>query len=251
MTGIFNSRPILPRYDFTWQTSIVINYLKGLNYDNLSYKLLSYKIVTLLSILSGQRVSTVHKFRLSQLHITKDIAIFTISSLLKHTKPGKVNLPVTFYQYPYGDPLCPVKLLNKYISYRKAYLWEIQLNSLLLLVNRIILLLKAQWQGGLKISCISVGLTQTFSNHIGVVQLPLAKYTLLVFQVRKYSNADSGVLIVYFTNFIVRTFTGMITQKVLNFLTAFCLQLIVRKTFCPLHFKASLKGLYIQCYCLC
>ena len=61
-----------------------------------------------------------HKFRLSQLHITMDIAIFTILSLLKHTKPGRVNLPVTFPQYPYDDLLCPVKLLNKYISYRES-----------------------------------------------------------------------------------------------------------------------------------
>ena len=37
MTDIFNSRPTLPRYNFTWATSIVINYLKGLNYDNLSH----------------------------------------------------------------------------------------------------------------------------------------------------------------------------------------------------------------------
>ena len=80
ITGIFNSRPTLPRYNFIWYTSIVINFLKGLDYDYLSHKL-----AVLLTILSGQRVSTVHKFRLSQLHITKDIAIFIIPSLLKHT----------------------------------------------------------------------------------------------------------------------------------------------------------------------
>ena len=55
----------------------MINFVKGLNYDNLSHKLLSYKVATLLTILSGQRVSTVHKFRLSKPHITKDIVIFT------------------------------------------------------------------------------------------------------------------------------------------------------------------------------
>ena len=120
MTGIFTSRPTLPRDHFTWDTSIVINYLKSLNYDNLSHKHLSYKVSTLLTILSGQRVSTVHKFRLSQLHITKDIAIFTIPSLLKHTKSDRVNLPVTFHQYPCDDLLCPVKYLNKYISYMES-----------------------------------------------------------------------------------------------------------------------------------
>ena len=54
-----------------------------------------------------------------------------------------------------------------------------------------------------------------------------------------YSNADSGVPIVHFTNFIAGHLSGMITQEVLNFFTAFCLQLIVHKTFCPLYFKAG------------
>ena len=116
MTGIFNSRPTLSKYNFTRDTIIVINYLKGLNYDNLSNKLSLYKFTTLLTILYGRRVSTVQKFRLSQLHITKDIAKFTILSLLKHTKPGRVNLHITFHQHLYDDLLCPVKLLNKYIS---------------------------------------------------------------------------------------------------------------------------------------
>ena len=49
MTGIFNSRPTLPRYNFTWDTNIVINFLKRLDYDNLSHKLLSYKVAALLT----------------------------------------------------------------------------------------------------------------------------------------------------------------------------------------------------------
>ena len=121
MTGIFDSQPTLPRYNFTWDTSIVLTYLMGLNYDILSHKLLPYKIATLFTILSGQRVSTVHKFRLSQLHITKDIVMFTVPSLLKYTKPGRVNLPVTLCQYPHDDDfLCPVRFLYKYIGYRDS-----------------------------------------------------------------------------------------------------------------------------------
>ena len=163
MTGIFNSRPTLSGYNFTWYTSIVINYLKSLNYDNLSHKLLSYKVATLLTILSGQRVSTVHKFRLSQLHITKDIAIFTIPSLLKHTKPGRVNLPVTFHRYLYDELLCPVKLLNKYISYRESF----SLGD----TYELIITFGKPYHPASKdtVACVSVGLTRTFSNHIVVV----------------------------------------------------------------------------------
>ena len=40
MTGIFNSRPTLLWYNFTWDTSIVLTYLIGLYYDVFSHKLL-------------------------------------------------------------------------------------------------------------------------------------------------------------------------------------------------------------------
>ena len=40
-------------------------------------------------------------------------------------------------------------------------------------------------------------------------------------------------------NFIVGTLTVMITQEMLNFLMAFCLQLIVHNTFDSLHSKLA------------
>ena len=53
-----------------------------------------------------------------------------------------------------------------------------------------------------------------------------------------------------FYKFYCRTLTVMITQKVVNFFTAFCRQLIVHNTFGSLHFKAGVKGLCIQYYLL-
>ena len=93
-------------------------------------------------------------------------------------------------------------------------------------------------------------LTRTFSSHIVVVLLLLAKHTFLVFLLIIYSNADSEVLIVHFTNFIVGTLTVMITQEVPNFLIAFCLQLIVHNTFGERDFVVVLIILICACFCL-
>ena len=173
-----------------------------------------------------------HIFRLSQLHITEDTAIFTIPSLLKHTKPGRVNFLVTLHQYPYDDDLlCPVRFLYKYIDYRES-LYFGDTDELITFGNPYHPASQdtiARWIEDL----ILVGLARTFSSHILVVQF--ARHTLLVFQLTIIFNAESGIPIVHFRNFIV----GLITQEVLNFLTAFCLQLIVHKTFCPLLFKAA------------
>ena len=60
-----------------------------------------YKFTVLLTILSGQRVSTIHKFRLSQLQLTTDMAVFNLgNSLLKHSKPGRYNPLI--HLYPHG-----------------------------------------------------------------------------------------------------------------------------------------------------
>ena len=84
--------------------------------------MLSYIVVTLLTILSGQRVSTLHKLGISQLHISGGIAIFTILELLKHTKPGNLNKPLVYHKYSHVDQLCPVSLLRHYIAYRDTVL---------------------------------------------------------------------------------------------------------------------------------
>ena len=62
----------------------------------------------------GQRVSTIHKFQASHLHVDTDIAIFTINALLKHDKPGRKREHVYFYRFPHNENLCPVKLILDY-----------------------------------------------------------------------------------------------------------------------------------------
>ena len=56
MKGVFNLRPSKPRTNYTWDPQIVLDYLKTLSpVKDIDYKLLTYKAVTLLWILSGQR----------------------------------------------------------------------------------------------------------------------------------------------------------------------------------------------------
>ena len=122
MGGIFNKCPTKPRYNLTWDTSTVINFLITLTNEYVSPKMLSYKVAASLTILSGQRVSTVHKLKISQLHISEDIAIFTIPELLKHTKQGNLNKPLVYHKYLHDDQLCPVSLSRHYIAYRDTIL---------------------------------------------------------------------------------------------------------------------------------
>ena len=54
--GVFEQRPSLPKYTFTWDVDVVLMYLENLYpHDKLTLKELTYKLATLLAILTTQR----------------------------------------------------------------------------------------------------------------------------------------------------------------------------------------------------
>ena len=60
MTGIFNNHPLKPRYTLVWDIEKVLNYLSKLPYNlNLPIRVLSHRLVLLLSLTSASRVSEI------------------------------------------------------------------------------------------------------------------------------------------------------------------------------------------------
>ena len=118
--GAYNTRPPAPPYVVIWDTDVLLQYLDSLENTCLDFKLLSCKTAILLTIiLSGQRVSTIHAFRLSQLQLTTDMAIFNLgTTLLKHSRPGRSNPPIVFPRYPHGRRLCPLQTIRDYVTKR-------------------------------------------------------------------------------------------------------------------------------------
>ena len=119
LKGIFHVRPPKPRYEFIWDTELVLNFLKNLNPSAVTLKLLTLKKVTLLTLLSGQRVSTIHQFQLSQMQRTPNIVIFNIQGLMKHSRSTKRDLPITYHAFPHDVALCPVATPDSYINARE------------------------------------------------------------------------------------------------------------------------------------
>ena len=89
--GAYNARPPAPRYVVIWDTDVLLQYLDSLDNACLNFKLLSCKTAILVTILSGQRVSTIHAFRLSQLQLTTDMAIFNLGTICRST-PDRAGL---------------------------------------------------------------------------------------------------------------------------------------------------------------
>ena len=121
LKGIFNARPPKPKYECIWDANKLLTFLKSIQNDQ-DFKMLSIKTAALLTILPGQRVSSVHKFKLSELQQTSQIALFNIPDLVKHSRPRFPAKPICYRAYPHDKSLCPIALIKSYLLAREHIL---------------------------------------------------------------------------------------------------------------------------------
>ena len=101
MKGAFHTRPSLPRYQATWDVSIVLKYLRRHSpADKLNLQDLTIKLATLCSLVTGQRCQTIQLMDLENLQITKSSAKFPITDLVKHSRPGMDQPLLILPAYP-------------------------------------------------------------------------------------------------------------------------------------------------------
>ena len=75
MKGMFQIKPSLPRYTYTWDANKVFSYFRSLpNIENLNLKHLLYKLSMVLMLLSGsQKSQTIHCLQRGDITIIDDI----------------------------------------------------------------------------------------------------------------------------------------------------------------------------------
>ena len=116
MRAIFNVRTPLPRYQNSWDVDKVLNLIAlwGDN-SNMSLKLLSHKLVMLLSLASAGRASEINKLHLDYMCDKGDHVIFKIPSLTKTSKVGK-PLPELRFTKLKDSSFCILDCLKTYIE---------------------------------------------------------------------------------------------------------------------------------------
>ncbi len=119
LRGVFQERPALPRYNTTWDVSLVLAYLQKLYpLEEITLKQLSQKLVMLIALLSGQRTQTLAVIDIDCIRWKDDGCLVYISSPLKHTRPGVHQEPIKLS--PYTDQrLCVIKTLCAYLQKTK------------------------------------------------------------------------------------------------------------------------------------
>lgn len=115
LKGIFNLNPPLPRYQYTWDVSTVLNFLATLfPLETLSLKLLTLKTVALVALATAARAQTLVSMDIDYMKCCADKLVFYFPNLLKTSKKGKAFV-LTLEHYT-DEKLCVFHTVLFYIK---------------------------------------------------------------------------------------------------------------------------------------
>lgn len=119
--GIGRLRPPLPKYNVTWNTSIVLNVIQNwFPNETLSLEILTKKLITLLALVTAHRVQTFSKINIENIEISSDSIKIKIPDQIKTSRVGSLQpiLALPFYQIK--PEICPGKTLLAYLEITKS-----------------------------------------------------------------------------------------------------------------------------------
>ena len=116
LKGIHNKRPPTARYCGIWDVNLVLAYVGAMKTD--TFIDLTRKTVTLLMLLSGNRVNMLTHMKISNMTLTSMECTFVFSDVLKHSRENFNDKPMTFRPYPDDPTVCPVSTMIKYMDLR-------------------------------------------------------------------------------------------------------------------------------------
>ena len=127
LKGVFNCRPLEPRYTETWgRCHEFCPTLSLLANEDLSLKLHSQKLVVLLALVLVHRCSDLHRLTLQGRKYSAEGAVLIFAGLAKQARPGKESSlqPAVISPFPEDPLLCPVLCLKAYEKATGAFRGE-------------------------------------------------------------------------------------------------------------------------------
>lgn len=117
LKGIFNLCPPIPMNNVIWDTSKVLGVLKTWSpVRKLSLKLLSFKVVMLLGLLTGQRGQTLHLMDIRNIDLDNNRVKIKFGDLLKTSRPGFHQNQLVIKAFAPDRRLCVCLALQEYIT---------------------------------------------------------------------------------------------------------------------------------------
>lgn len=117
MKGVFKLRTPIPKYNFTWDPTIVLDYLSNwYPNESLSFEKLSKKLTTLLALVTAHRVQTLSLIKLSNIKkYNNEKFVINITDLIKTSNVNR-SPPILILPYFNEKPsICPARTLEQYL----------------------------------------------------------------------------------------------------------------------------------------
>lgn len=117
LKGVYRAKPCFPKYKTTWDPQPVLEYLKKLYpLNTLSLEMLTKKLASLLLLATGQRLQTISKIKIQNIHgiESSKIKIF-ITEILKTSSYNRQQPVLEFNYFTECPELCVANKLKAYL----------------------------------------------------------------------------------------------------------------------------------------
>jgi len=121
--GVSKLKPPTPRYNYTWDIDVLLKLFESWEENSqLGIKNLTYKLISLLAIITAQRVQTLQSICISNINhdSRSNIIVIKIPTILKTSKPGVCQPLLKLSPYP-NQKICVVNTLNNYLAKTLEY----------------------------------------------------------------------------------------------------------------------------------
>lgn len=113
--GISKSRPSKPKYNYTWDPKVLLNYFSSLDFnENLSLKVISKKLISLLALVTGHRMQTFSLIMLENIKTSESKIEIFIPDRIKTSKKGSLQ-PLLNLPFFSDKKLCAASCLKHYL----------------------------------------------------------------------------------------------------------------------------------------
>ena len=114
--GISILRPSRPKYDYTWDPKVVLDYFsRQPPNDNLDIKSLSKKLITLLALTTGHRMQTLSLIEINNIKILHDKVEIRIPARIKTSSKRNAMQPLLILPFYSDKQLCVAAALLSYL----------------------------------------------------------------------------------------------------------------------------------------
>lgn len=118
--GIFRLRPPMPKYNATWDTAVVLNFLEQWHpNETLSLEKISKKLITLFALSTAHRMQTFSKIHISNIQFSNAQVLIKIVDLIKTSRIGSLQPILILPVFSERVQICPVAALKSYLDKTK------------------------------------------------------------------------------------------------------------------------------------